>query len=204
MIFAVIPAAGKSKRMGRPKLTLPLGNRTVLDHVIAALHVGGVDTVLVVAGPHVSELVALVERAGASALLLADETADMRTTVERGLDWLERRLQPKGDDAWFLAPADHPLIGPDVVRELIQARDADREHSIFVPVARGRRGHPTLLAWNHVAGIRQLGAGEGLNQYVRRHAADIREVPMASDAILRDVDTPEDYHVLRAEYDGET
>ena len=37
MIFALIPAAGKSTRMGRPKLALPLGEKTVLEHVIAAL-----------------------------------------------------------------------------------------------------------------------------------------------------------------------
>ena len=34
MIFAVIPAAGKSTRMGRPKLALPLEGDTVLGAVI--------------------------------------------------------------------------------------------------------------------------------------------------------------------------
>ncbi len=52
MIFAVVPAAGRSSRMGRPKLSLPLGGRTVLEHVVIALRQGGVDEVLVVVGPH--------------------------------------------------------------------------------------------------------------------------------------------------------
>ncbi len=43
-MFALIPAAGKSARMGRPKLTLPLGGRTVLEHVVTALRRGGVGT----------------------------------------------------------------------------------------------------------------------------------------------------------------
>ncbi len=34
MIFAVVPAAGRASRMGRPKLSLPLGGRTVLEHVV--------------------------------------------------------------------------------------------------------------------------------------------------------------------------
>ena len=37
MIYAVVPAAGRSSRMGRPKLSLPLGERTVLEQVILAL-----------------------------------------------------------------------------------------------------------------------------------------------------------------------
>ena len=63
MTFAIIPAAGHSTRMGRPKLSLPLGERTVLEHVIAALRQGGVDHVLVVVAPHVAELVPLANAA---------------------------------------------------------------------------------------------------------------------------------------------
>src|SRR5207237_3552168 len=60
--LALIPAAGKSTRMGRPKLALPLGGRTVLEHVVAALRDAGVEHVLVVVGPHVPELVRSEER----------------------------------------------------------------------------------------------------------------------------------------------
>src|SRR5205807_30650 len=74
MIFAVVPAAGKSTRMGRPKLSLPLGNFTVLEMVIGALRQGGVDHVLVVAAPHVGELAPLAQSAGAHALVLPDDT----------------------------------------------------------------------------------------------------------------------------------
>ena len=37
MRFAVVPACGHSTRMGRPKLALPLGDRTVIERVVAAL-----------------------------------------------------------------------------------------------------------------------------------------------------------------------
>src|SRR3954452_21150957 len=86
--FAVIPAAGKSTRMGRPKLSLPLGGRTVIEWVIDMLRRAGVEHVLVVVGPHVPELIPLAEGAGAHAYLLSKETADMRATVEAALQWL--------------------------------------------------------------------------------------------------------------------
>ena len=59
MIAGLIPAAGHSRRMGRPKLALPFAGRTVLELVIAALQAAGVAPVLVVLGPHVADLAGL-------------------------------------------------------------------------------------------------------------------------------------------------
>src|SRR5438105_3807703 len=102
MILGLIPAAGKSTRMGRPKLALRLGECSILEHVIHALRAGEVEHVLVIVGPHVSELIPLAQAAGAEALLLPNETRDMRATVEAGLNHLEERFRPQQDDAWLL------------------------------------------------------------------------------------------------------
>src|SRR5262249_42126737 len=118
--FALIPAAGKSTRMGRPKLALPLGKRSVLEGVIGALHEAGVERILVVVGPHVSELVPLAEAAGAAVLRLAEETKDMRATVEHGWRWIEEHWRPSEEDYWLLVPADHPALDAAVVRHLLQ------------------------------------------------------------------------------------
>jgi molybdenum cofactor cytidylyltransferase len=196
MSFAVLPAAGKSTRMGRPKLALPLGSRTVLEHVVQALQTGGVEQILVVAGPHVPELAPLALAAGAYVLQLVEQTADMRATVEQGLAWLEERFHPAPDDPWLLVPADHPVLDPDVVRQLLQARTAHPERSIVVPAYEGRRGHPALIAWKHVAGMRALPPDTGLNVYLRRQTAAVLELPVPSPAVLLDLDTPEDYERL--------
>lgn len=198
-LFAVVPAAGKSTRMGRPKLSLPLGDRTILELVVAALREGGVEHVLVVVGPHVPELVPLAERAGAHVLLLSAETPDMRATVEAGLRWLEDRFHPSPDDAWLLVPADHPTLDADVVRGLRAARAANRDRSILVPTFEGKRGHPTLIGWQHVAGIATFATAIGFNAYLRHHSDQTLAVPMASAAVLDDLDTEDDYaRLLRA------
>ncbi|MBI1916325.1 MAG: NTP transferase domain-containing protein, partial [Planctomycetes bacterium] len=152
MIFALVPAAGHSTRMSRPKLALPLGGRTVLEHVIAALRGGGAEHILVVIGPHVTELGPLADMAGAETLLLSEETADMRATVEAGLTWLEAKFSPKPDDAWLLAPADHPTLNAAVVQQLVAARIDIPESSIIIPTFAGRRGDPALIAWQHIEG----------------------------------------------------
>ncbi len=167
MIFAVVPACGHSSRMGRPKLSLPLGDRTVIEHVIAALLGGGVDRILVVVGPHVPELVPLVVAPRTDVLALSEATPDMRATVERGLAHLEEQFHPQPEDWWLLAPADHPVLSAAVVRELIAA--ASSAHSIIVPVHAGKRGHPTLIRWRHVEQIRALPADRGINSFLREH-----------------------------------
>jgi molybdenum cofactor cytidylyltransferase len=193
MRYAVLTAAGKSTRMGRPKLALPLGDRSVLEHVIAALRQAPVDHVVVVVGPHVPELAGLAEGAGAHACRLTEETADMRMTVEHGLRWLEGRFQPRQDEAWLLVPGDHPALDPSVVRALVEARVIHADYSIFIPTFAGRRGHPVLLDWQHVESIRAHPAGQRLNTYVRSRAAQTLEVPVPTEAVLWDLDTPEEY-----------
>jgi molybdenum cofactor cytidylyltransferase len=202
MTLAVVPAAGRSQRMGRPKLALPLGSRTVLEHVVAALRDGGADVVVVVIGAHIPELADLATAAGAAVCQLTEATADMRATVEHGLGWLEEHCRPAPDDDWLLAPADHPALSGEVVRRLRASRAQRPEQSLFIPVHQGRRGHPALLAWRHVAAIRELPPGLGLNSYLRLHAGETVEVPVESDSVLCDLDTPEDYERLLRSFAG--
>jgi len=201
MTFALLPAGGKSSRMGRPKLALPLGRRTVLEYAVAALREAGVEEVLVVVGPHVRELAPLAAAAGASVLQLQEETADMRATVEHGLRWLEERFRPPPEAGWLLCPADHPALDPAVIRRLVQARGASPGYSVAVPTFEGRRGHPALIDWRHVAGMRALPPGLGLDAYLRQQRAVTLEVAVTSPGVLADLDTPEDYERLRAATD---
>jgi len=193
MTLALIPAAGKSTRMGRPKLSLPLGDRTILDHVINALQQASIEHILVVIGPHVRELGPLAESAGAHVLLLPEETADMRATVEAGLRWLEERFRPRDEDTWLLVPADHPTLDPAIVRQLLKVRAANQDYSTVIPTHRGKRGHPAAIAWKHVEGIKRLPSGLGLNAYFRQQTAQTLEMPVESAMVLCDLDTPEDY-----------
>lgn len=193
MLLAVIPAAGHSTRMGRPKLSLPLGDRTVLEWTIGSLKCVAGCEALVVIGPHTPELARLVEKAGAHLLQLEHPTPDMRATVEAGLDWLEKRFAPAPNDAWLLCPADVPMVEPGVIRQL--AMDSRGSGGVRIPTHAGKRGHPALIGWRHVAGIRAFPAGRGLNEYFRQ--CGIIEVPVDSDTILLDLDLPEDYARLR-------
>jgi molybdenum cofactor cytidylyltransferase len=196
MIFAVVPAAGKSTRMGKSKLALRIGGRSVLERVVDALRSGGVDRVVVVLGPSGVKLAALAEGAGAEVLVQVEQTAHMRNTVEAGLDHLRQHCHPAESDAWVLAPADHPMLSPDVTASLIETAANDPAHSIFIPTYCGRRGHPVLFRWTHAVAIQDLAAKDGLHAYVRACTKEVRDVPVTTEHILLDMDTPEDYRRL--------
>ncbi len=197
MILGLIPAAGKSERMGRPKLQLRMGERTVLDLVVSALRAGGVDHVLVVVAPQADELRRIAQAAGADVLVLPEWTPDMRSTVQAGLDWLESRYSPVSNDYWLLAPADHPGMNASVIRRLIDCTGDALPRSVLIPTWEGRRGHPVLIPWSHVEPIREFARNLGLNAYLRQCAGLVHEVPAPTASILQDLDTPDDYERLQ-------
>lgn len=194
--FGLIPAAGKSRRMGRAKLLLPLGERTVLEHVLTAVRSAGVADVLVVVAPDAEALANLATAAGAHVLRLSEDTPDMRSTCLHGLTGIEEHFHPQDEDGWLLLPADHPTVQPEVVRSLLAAAQRNLDKTIIVPTFQNRRGHPTWLRWSHVAAIRAMPSEQGLNAFIRARSAETRELSWPSDEILRDLDTPEDYHQL--------
>lgn len=196
MIAAVVPAAGFSRRMGRCKLTMPYSDRTVIEHVVATLREGGVERIVVVLGPHNSQIASLVESARGDVCMPDTPTIHMRETVERGLDWLEERFQLLDDDAWLLAPADRPGFNAAVIRSLIAARSTEPARSIVAPTFNGRLGHPVLFAWRHVAGIHGTSPGHGIDEYLRLHNDMVLTIPQPDARTHFDLDTPEDYHEL--------
>jgi molybdenum cofactor cytidylyltransferase len=191
--YGLIPAAGKSRRMGRTKLLLPLGTSTVLERVVSAVRSAGVADIVVVVAPDADDIARIASGAGANVVRLAEDTPDMRATVMHGLAWIAERFQPQPTDGWLLLPADHPTVRPEVVRAVL---DAAADGAIVVPRHGERRGHPTWFAWPHAAALAAFPPDVGLNAYIRAHAEQLREVPWGDAEILRDLDTPEDYRAL--------
>lgn len=200
--FALIPAAGHSRRMGTPKLDLPLGDCTVLERLIRTVRQAGLSPILVVLAPHVASLELIVQEAGGEALILDSATPEMRATIEAGLDWIERRFSPQPADHWLLCPADHPVLDPAVIAALINALATRPDASVAVPKHQGQRGHPTLVSWRHVAPLRAFPSGLGLNAYLRRQAPGTVEVEWPNGDVLLDLDTPDDYAALTKRFGG--
>jgi molybdenum cofactor cytidylyltransferase len=196
MIAAIVPAAGQSRRMGRPKLILPVRGIPLIARVVAALRDGGADRVVVVAPsklePGAMALIGAVEAEGAEVVVPDRPTLDMRASVELGLIHLSEGPEPA---ALLITPGDIPGLTRDAVSRVITAWLESPER-IVVPEYQGRRGHPLLLPWPLATRIPGLPPGLGVNALLGDLANSIVEVAIDDPDLSEDLDTPEDYRRL--------
>ena len=193
MIAAVIPAAGLSTRMGRPKLILPVGNVPLMARVVAAFRDGGAGRVVVVVAPIDTpgslEIAEVAEGRGAEVVVAPRPPLDMRASIELGLAALGRSPVPR---SVLLAPGDSPGLDAALVARVIRV-SAEVPGRIVVPRHDGRRGHPILLPWGLAMRIPGLPAGVGVNALLAEHPGEIEAIDVDDPGVLADLDTPEDY-----------
>jgi molybdenum cofactor cytidylyltransferase len=185
-IASIILAAGGSSRMGRPKMLLPIGGRTMLAAAVAP-HLEAVN------GPVVVVLGKDSRRVRAEAGLPADSRLHvvinrrwrdgMSSSLRRGLEVV------KGADAVLVALGDQPGVTADRIARIVAAWHPDVP--LVVPVVSAwKTGHPVLFARCLWDDLRALRGDVGGREVVKRHwyrAERIQVEPLA------DVDFEGDY-----------
>jgi len=194
--LAIVPAAGASRRMGRPKLLLPYGTSTIVGSLASALRAGGASPVVIVAAAGDVELQEWARAFGAVVAVNPDPDRGMLSSIREGLAALggADRLAQRGEVV-LVAPADLPAVRPGTVAEILWRRAAAGA-PLAVPTVHGRRGHPLAIAPDLLSEIGTLDLSVGLKQLLERHAAAVLEVPVDDPGSVRDVDTPEDYRQI--------
>ncbi|MGE3315120.1 MAG: NTP transferase domain-containing protein [Planctomycetaceae bacterium] len=198
-IFAVIPAAGESRRMGRAKLLLPLEGRSVIARLLDALGGDPIEARVVVVRPGDDALCKEAEGAGATVVVPQSPPPDMRASVKHAIDFIACNFGPTDADSWLLVPADHPVLERAIVRSIVdtcQRSDA----KIVVPTFQGRSGHPTLFRWELAREVENVPPDRGLDWLLEKHAGDVQRIELANEAILCDLDTPEQYERLKERF----
>lgn len=194
--FAVLPAAGESRRMGRPKLLLPWRGSTVIERVLAVWQASDVERIVVVISPADHTLAEVVRGERVDVVIPQSPPPDMKASVLWALDHVERAYQPHSTDAWLLAPADLPHLTPTVINEVLRSYNP-QSPAVLVPTLLGQRGHPVLFPWQMVAEARALRPPEGLNALLRRNSwLALPCDDVANAKAWQDLDTPEDYQSL--------
>jgi len=196
MPVALLPAAGASRRMGRPKLLLPYGAGTIVGALVASLRVAGVETICLVTSPEDEALRAWARAEGVLAAVNPDPERGMLSTIREGIAALggAAALAARGE-ALVVCPADLPAVRPETIAEVMGRREAAGA-PLALPVWQGRHGHPLVVAPELIAEIDDLDPAVGLKQLRDRHAAATLWIAVDDAGVVQDVDTPDDYAAL--------
>jgi len=197
MISAIILAAGQSRRMGRPKLLLPWGSTTVLEHVIAVFANAGIEDTLIVTGGAQEQMQEIIlkcsENYPVRSIYNEDyENGEMLSSIQCGL----RDLTEKAFGAAMIGLGDQPQVQESSVRAVRDAFLQTGNH-LVVPSFQMRRGHPWLVArplWDQIL---EMGVPQTPRDFLNTHDKNIHYVDTGSASILEDLDTPEKYRASR-------
>jgi len=187
MIWAVVLAAGESRRMGAPKLLLPYGRTTILETVIERVTASRADRTLVVLGSRWRTLKKLIKKYPVITAINPRFKQGMLSSIQRGISALPRKCR-----AAVIVLGDQPEIRSGVIDALIAAYRRTGK-GIVVPVCGRKRGHPVLIDLKYRAEIAALDPEIGLRELLQRHPEDVLEVRLSRAPVLPDIDTPEDY-----------
>jgi molybdenum cofactor cytidylyltransferase len=218
-ITAIVLAAGLSRRMGQPKMLLPWGETTVLGQVVRTLTDATTDSltesrretdatadslsesrketddgaefeIVVITGGARGLVEAEVARLKAQGLPVRavfnpqHEAGEMMSSIRAGL----AAIGPEAEYA-LIAPGDQPQLSAESARRVVSA--ARRPSSrLILPSCGMRRGHPWLVRRDLWPDLMSAETGR---IFLRAHEAEIFYVE-ADETVLKDLDTPEDYH----------
>jgi molybdenum cofactor cytidylyltransferase len=186
-IWAIILAAGESKRMGSPKMLLPYKRRTIVEHVIKNILKSKVDNTMVVLGSFRREILNVIREHPVKHCYNKDYKQGMLSSVKCGFRFLPERF---GAALVFLG--DQPMIEPEIIDQVIEAYRSGRK-GIVVPVCDNKRGHPLLIDSRYRDDIIMLRSDEGLRALSHKFSDDVLEIEVTTSDILKDIDTREDY-----------
>jgi len=198
--YAIIPAAGESRRMGKPKLLLPWKQGRIIDAVLQAWSASQVDQVVVTVRADHRPLQKQCLQHDVEVVVPEQTPADMKRSVLYGVDYIRRRYLPADADCLLLAPADMPELSASLIDILLAAHDP-ADPRLLAPCVDGQRGHPLLIPWQMAGEIRRLEEDEGINKLWDR-------LPMAlvdadQPGALQDIDTPDEYQQQRKDSEGD-
>lgn len=184
--LAVIMAGGDSRRMGRDKASLVLGEQTLMQRVAEIMQVVFPQVVVSVRTPRADIALPQVRDGFSDLGPLAGLCAGLDYASQNGVPWI------------FAVATDMPFLRPALIEQLANKRSGV---DAVVPLV---DGHPQPLAAFYsidaLPAVRALATGEGKRslraalerlQVAYVHAADLITADPGLDSFV-DLDTPED------------
>jgi molybdenum cofactor cytidylyltransferase len=185
--WAIILAAGESKRMETQKLLLPFDGVTIIGKVIENVLLSNVDKIMVVLGSHSESIKSALKDLPVSCCYNENYREGMHTSVICGVAAL-----PVTASAALVFLGDQPFIPAIVTKRVIDCWEKTGK-GIVIPVFEGKRGHPALFDLKYREELCRLDQAQGLRSLALNFPDDVLEIETGVQEITRDIDTKNDY-----------
>ena len=188
MIYGIILAAGEGKRMGKLKLTLPLGNKKLIEWVLQAVKLTPLDKYFLVVRPEDKDIIKIGKAWGAEIILNPDFRKGMSTSIKKAL----LKINTQEAEGFFLILGDQPLITSKIINKLIKSFSPGKEE-IVVPYFKDKRGNPVLfdICWKDE--LMAVTGDVGGRVLIKAHPEKVKRVNVSDETILFDIDQEKDY-----------
>jgi molybdenum cofactor cytidylyltransferase len=194
-VFAIVPAAGRSQRMGKPKQLLDVGGQTMLDALLEPLMASAVAGIALVTHEAIADSLDFPDDSGVFIARNEDEHSEMIDSIRIGLHAWQNRETIVATDGLLVCPADHPgITTSDFDKGIATFRAAPDK--IVVATRAGQHGHPIIFPAALKAFVESASCDNGLHALPHEHAERVVTVECASIGVSRDVDTPDDLQSL--------
>jgi molybdenum cofactor cytidylyltransferase len=190
-VGVVILAAGRSARMGRPKLLLPWNKTSVLGHLIEQWRALGAKQIAVVCAPEDLANQAELDRLGFPAqnrIINPAPKRGMFSSIQCAAQW------PGWQAAlthWAIVLGDQPHLQPQTLRRVLDF-SAAQPAKVCQPARRGHGRHPVLLPETV---FRQLAGSTAatLKEFLAARPREVNFCEVDDPGLEVDIDRPEDY-----------
>jgi molybdenum cofactor cytidylyltransferase len=187
----IILAAGRSARMGKPKLLLPWGDTSVLGHLIEEWRALHAKQIAVVCAPVDQAIQAELDRLG-----FEEKNQVINPAPERGMfSSIQCAAQWPGWQAglthWAIVLGDQPHLQRQTLRQVLDF-SAAQPGSVCQPSRHGHGRHPALLpqaVFRQVAGS----TAATLKEFLGVRPRPVALCELNDPGLDLDIDRPEDY-----------
>jgi molybdenum cofactor cytidylyltransferase len=192
-VSAIVLAAGEGRRMGALKLALPLGEKSVLGHVVETALASPIDEVVVVLGHGAADLKPELPDRRVRLVYNPDYAQGQSSSLRAGIN----ALSPKVEAAVFLL-GDQPLVSPEAIEALVTTFQTHHA-SIVQPLYRGIPANPVLFARALFPELLQVTGDRGGRELLVRHRTEVTTVDLDLEAPA-DIDTMADYDKIAEKF----
>lgn len=184
-IAAIIPAAGRSSRMGCPKQLLPLSGRPLVKFAVERLHSAGIREIILVVGCYKNEILKSVRGLDVKTAENHLPDSHMIDSIRAGLEQVSSRAS-----GLMILPVDSCLASVHTITALVEMHAANPLKFIRPHSGTGG-GHPLIVPRKYIEDIR-AGKLQSLRHLLRKKK-DLINIHCRDPGAFLDLDTVCDY-----------